>query len=67
MQKLAEVLNATPKRPGRPPRGSSRCPQIAGKTIVELHGGSIEVNSDGEDKGCECGVRLPLTQPPAGV
>ena len=30
------------------------------KTIVELHGGSIEVNSDGEDKGCECVVRLPL-------
>ncbi len=37
------------------------------KTIVELHGGSIEVNSDGEDKGCECVVRLPLTRPAAGV
>ena len=37
------------------------------KTIVELHGGSIEVNSDGEDKGCECVVRLPLTRPAARV
>jgi PAS domain S-box-containing protein len=30
------------------------------KTIVKMHGGSIEVRSDGDGKGCECVVRLPL-------
>jgi len=33
------------------------------KTIVEMHGGSIEVKSDGEDTGCECVVRLPVARP----
>ena len=29
------------------------------KTIVELHGGSVEARSDGLDRGCEIVVRLP--------
>jgi two-component system CheB/CheR fusion protein len=36
------------------------------RRIVELHGGSIEANSEGEDKGSELIVRLPrLEQAPA--
>ena len=31
------------------------------KSIVDLHGGSIDVKSDGAGKGCECVVRLPLS------
>ena len=32
------------------------------KRLVELHGGSIEAHSDGEDKGSEFLVRLPLVR-----
>ena len=32
------------------------------KRLVELHGGSIEARSDGEDKGSEFLVRLPLVR-----
>jgi len=30
------------------------------KSIVDMHGGEVEMKSDGADKGCECVVRLPL-------
>jgi signal transduction histidine kinase/ActR/RegA family two-component response regulator len=33
------------------------------RTLVHLHGGTIEAFSDGEGKGCEFIVRLPLAQP----
>ena len=32
------------------------------RTLVHLHGGSIEAASDGAGKGCEFTVRLPLAQ-----
>jgi PAS domain S-box-containing protein len=34
--------------------------------LVEMHGGTVEARSDGEDKGSEFIVRLPLTQTQAG-
>jgi signal transduction histidine kinase len=37
------------------------------KSLVELHRGSIEVNSDGEGKGSEFVVRLPLTEHDVGT
>ncbi len=33
------------------------------RTLVHLHGGSIEARSDGVDRGCEFRVRLPLAEP----
>jgi PAS domain S-box-containing protein len=30
------------------------------KSIVEMHGGTVEMKSDGAGKGCECVLRLPL-------
>jgi signal transduction histidine kinase len=30
------------------------------KTLVSLHGGSVQVHSDGDGKGSESTVRLPL-------
>jgi CheY-like chemotaxis protein len=33
------------------------------KSLVELHGGTIEAKSDGEGKGSTFSVRLPLVQP----
>lgn len=35
------------------------------KTLTEMHGGSIEVYSDGENKGSEFVIRLPLSEGPA--
>jgi len=32
------------------------------RTLVELHGGTIEAQSDGADRGCEFVVRLPLAE-----
>ncbi|MCC7091620.1 MAG: PAS domain S-box protein [Nitrosomonas sp.] len=32
------------------------------KSLVAMHGGSVEAHSDGPGKGCEFVVRLPLTQ-----
>ena len=32
------------------------------KSIVDMHGGEVEMKSDGADKGCECVVRLPLSR-----
>ena len=42
------------------------------RTLVQLHGGSIEALSDGPGKGCEFAVRLPLAErqavaPPCAV
>ena len=34
------------------------------KQIVELHGGRVEVGSDGPGKGCEFTVFLPMVEPP---
>jgi two-component system CheB/CheR fusion protein len=34
------------------------------KTLVTLHGGSVQVHSDGEGKGSEFTVRLPLKSDP---
>ena len=31
------------------------------RSLVNLHGGTVQVHSDGEGKGCEFVVRLPLT------
>ena len=36
------------------------------KNLVELHGGSVQVRSDGPGRGSEFAVRLPLAQPTAG-
>ncbi len=36
----------------------------AAKPIVEMHGGTITVTSDGEGQGCEFVVRLPLRSAP---
>ncbi len=36
------------------------------KTIVELHGGTVEAHSDGIGQGSEFIVRLPTVPPPAG-
>jgi PAS domain S-box-containing protein len=33
------------------------------RSLVELHGGTIEVRSDGQGRGCAFTVRLPLAQP----
>ena len=33
------------------------------KNLVELHGGSVQVRSEGAGKGCEFTVRLPLAEP----
>jgi signal transduction histidine kinase len=33
------------------------------KTLVGLHGGSVQVRSDGTGKGSEFSVRLPLRKP----
>jgi two-component system CheB/CheR fusion protein len=33
------------------------------KEIVTLHQGTVEVRSEGEDKGSEFSVRIPLRQP----
>jgi len=33
------------------------------RSLVELHGGGIEVHSEGRGHGCEVSVRLPLLQP----
>src|SRR5439155_13387115 len=35
------------------------------RTLVELHGGSVEARSDGPGKGTELIVRLPLVEPAA--
>jgi PAS domain S-box-containing protein len=37
------------------------------KGLVELHGGAVEVASDGPDRGSEFTVRLPLVEPPEEV
>jgi CheY-like chemotaxis protein len=37
------------------------------KRIVELHGGSIEAHSDGEDRGSTFRIRLPLSEPAVEV
>lgn len=34
------------------------------KNIVALHGGTVQARSDGEGKGSEFSVRLPLANPP---
>jgi two-component system CheB/CheR fusion protein len=36
------------------------------KSIVELHGGTVQAKSEGESKGAEIIVRLPLRRPGAG-
>ena len=36
------------------------------KNLVELHGGSVQVRSDGPGKGSEFAVRLPLAEPTTG-
>jgi signal transduction histidine kinase len=33
------------------------------KNIVELHGGTVQAKSEGDDKGAEIIVRLPVRQP----
>ena len=33
------------------------------KNFVELHGGSVQVRSDGPGRGSEFAVRLPLAEP----
>jgi PAS domain S-box-containing protein len=35
------------------------------KSLVELHGGSVQARSEGNDKGTEIAVRLPLRRPHA--
>ena len=35
------------------------------RALVEMHGGSISAHSDGDDKGSEFTVRLPMTSEPA--
>ncbi len=37
------------------------------KRLVEMHGGSISVSSEGDGKGSEFTVRLPRIQPPANI
>ena len=37
------------------------------RMLVEMHGGSVEARSEGEGRGAEFLVRLPLGQPPAGA
>lgn len=37
------------------------------KQLVEMHGGTVTVRSDGEDKGSEFAVRLPVTRAPYAV
>jgi len=34
------------------------------KSLVQLHGGTIEANSDGPGKGSEFAIRLPISAPP---
>lgn len=36
----------------------------AAHRLVLLHGGTMELRSDGKDKGCDVGVRLPVAGPP---
>ena len=36
------------------------------RSLVEMHGGVVEAHSDGEGKGSEFVVRLPLAQGSAG-
>jgi signal transduction histidine kinase len=37
------------------------------KSIVEMHGGTVQAKSEGDDMGAEIIVRLPLRQPTAGA
>jgi CheY-like chemotaxis protein len=37
------------------------------KRLVELHGGTVEARSDGEDQGSEFVVRLPVAAPAVGT
>lgn len=36
------------------------------RALMELHGGSVDVSSDGPDRGAEFAVRLPLVKAPCG-
>ena len=35
------------------------------RALVEMHGGTVSAHSDGDGKGSEFAVRLPMTSPPA--
>ncbi|HUS31524.1 MAG TPA: CheR family methyltransferase [Kofleriaceae bacterium] len=62
LSKIFELFVQAEQRIDRP-RGGLGVGLSLAKSIVELHGGSIEARSDGPMMGSEFLVRLPLTKP----
>jgi two-component system CheB/CheR fusion protein len=62
LSKIFELFVQAEQRIDRP-RGGLGVGLSLAKSIVELHGGSIEARSDGPNMGSEFVVRLPLTKP----
>jgi CheY-like chemotaxis protein len=62
LSKIFELFVQAEQRIDRP-RGGLGVGLSLAKSIVELHGGSIEARSDGPNMGSEFVVRLPLAKP----
>ncbi|HEY2840256.1 MAG TPA: HAMP domain-containing sensor histidine kinase [Pirellulales bacterium] len=71
LDSAAQARVFEPFRPNDSPFGREgglfRIGLIAVKQIVELHGGSVEVTSEGVGKGTQYTVRLPMIQVPAKI
>ena len=61
---LGRIFNMfTQVNTGRRAQGGLGIGLTLARTLVHLHGGSIEAHSEGADRGCQFTVRLPLAEP----
>jgi two-component system CheB/CheR fusion protein len=63
-ERVFELFVQLEERPGTRVDGGMGVGLTLVRSLVQLHGGSIEVHSDGESLGSQFTVRLPLADPP---